>query len=176
MIMHYLYKNFWHLYDWFYKADDDTFAIFDNLRYILTGYSTDDPIFIGYKFHTPLHRWAYCIGGGGISHFHSQLIVLLNHFSYQFVCVCTGYAISKTTLRTFVEKLLINEMLCPQNRSFRNLSEDWNIPMCLVKLNVFLVDTRDWVKRERFLILKGIYFQCPKNGIGCDSNIGTVKV
>lgn len=67
MMLQYVYKNFWHHYDWFYKADDDTFAILQNLRYLLTGYSTNDPIFIGYKFHTPIHRWGYCHGGAGIS-------------------------------------------------------------------------------------------------------------
>lgn len=65
MMMQYVYKNYWHHYDWFYKADDDTFAILENLRYTLAGYSTNDPIFIGYKFHTPIHRWGYCSGGGG---------------------------------------------------------------------------------------------------------------
>lgn len=65
MMMQYVYKNYWHRYDWFYKADDDTFAVIENLRYLLTAYSTENPIFIGYKFFTPVHRWGYTQGGAG---------------------------------------------------------------------------------------------------------------
>lgn len=64
-----------------------------------------------------------------------------------------GYAMSKTTLRTFVEKVLTNETLCPQIHQYRKLSEDWFVAMCLARVNVFPVDSRDWVKRERFLML-----------------------
>lgn len=65
LMMQYVHKNFLDNFDWFYKADDDTFAVVENLRFLLSAYSPEDPIFFGYKFFTPLHRWGYFSGGAG---------------------------------------------------------------------------------------------------------------
>lgn len=65
LMMQYVNNNFLNQYDWFYKADDDTFASIENLRYLLSAYSPEYPIFFGYKFFTPFHRWGYFSGGAG---------------------------------------------------------------------------------------------------------------
>ena len=36
--------------DWFVKADDDTYMIVENLRYMLKQYNTSDPWYFGCKF------------------------------------------------------------------------------------------------------------------------------
>lgn len=64
-MIQYVYKNFFDKYDWFYKADDDSFAIMENLRYFLHSYSSEDPLIFGYKFNTTAHRWGYFSGGAG---------------------------------------------------------------------------------------------------------------
>lgn len=64
-MMIYIYTNFLNHFDWFYKADDDSFAIMENLRYLLSSYSNEDPIIFGYKFNTTEHRWGYFSGGAG---------------------------------------------------------------------------------------------------------------
>lgn len=66
MMMQYVYENFLNKYDWFYKADDDTFANIENLRFLLSAYSPEQPIFFGYKFFTKFHRWGYFSGGAGL--------------------------------------------------------------------------------------------------------------
>ena len=36
-------------FDWYYRADDDTYAIIENLRLMLSNYSTEQPIYFGFN-------------------------------------------------------------------------------------------------------------------------------
>lgn len=51
--LNYLHENYIDKFDWFMKADDDTYVIMENLRYMIYPYSPNDPIFIGLKFQQP---------------------------------------------------------------------------------------------------------------------------
>lgn len=66
LMLQYIYKNFFDHYDWYYKADDDTFANIENLRFLVSSYSTEDPIYLGYKYSE--YRWGLMDGGAGILH------------------------------------------------------------------------------------------------------------
>ncbi|XP_076611285.1 glycoprotein-N-acetylgalactosamine 3-beta-galactosyltransferase 1 isoform X2 [Chaetodon auriga] len=50
--------------DWFLKADDDTFVVIENLRYILSKYNTEKPLYLGRRF-TPFISQGYMSGGAG---------------------------------------------------------------------------------------------------------------
>ncbi|XP_007902955.1 glycoprotein-N-acetylgalactosamine 3-beta-galactosyltransferase 1 [Callorhinchus milii] len=50
--------------DWFMKADDDTYTIVDNLRWLLSRYSPDQPIYFGRRFK-PYVKQGYMSGGAG---------------------------------------------------------------------------------------------------------------
>lgn len=63
LMMKYIYEHFLDDYDWFFKGDDVSFLMVENLRYLLSSYSTDDPIYFGHKFNTPNHKWGYFSGG-----------------------------------------------------------------------------------------------------------------
>lgn len=65
LMMQYVYDNFLEKFDWFYKADDDTFANIENLRFLLSAYSPENPIVFGCKLFTPKHKWGYLHGGAG---------------------------------------------------------------------------------------------------------------
>ena len=45
-----VYENHFDDFDWFLKADDDTFIIVENLKEMLSKYDTNDPIHFGHHF------------------------------------------------------------------------------------------------------------------------------
>lgn len=50
--------------DWFLKADDDTFVVVENLRYVLSKYDPEKPWYVGRRF-TPFISQGYMSGGAG---------------------------------------------------------------------------------------------------------------
>lgn len=51
-------------FDWFMKADDDTYVIMENLRYFLSGQDRDAPVYFGQHF-LPWVGQGYMSGGAG---------------------------------------------------------------------------------------------------------------
>ena len=50
--------------DWFLKADDDTFVVVANLRWLLAGRSPERPVYFGKRFR-PFVKQGYMSGGAG---------------------------------------------------------------------------------------------------------------
>ena len=46
----YVYRHHYNDADWFMKADDDTYVILENLRYLLSSENTSQPVCFGHKF------------------------------------------------------------------------------------------------------------------------------
>uniref|UniRef100_A0A7E4UW09 Glycoprotein-N-acetylgalactosamine 3-beta-galactosyltransferase 1 n=1 Tax=Panagrellus redivivus TaxID=6233 RepID=A0A7E4UW09_PANRE len=118
----YLHKNYLNDYDWFLKADDDTYVVMENLRYMLMPHEPTEPVFFGCKFK-PFTKQGYMSGGA-------------------------GYVLSRAALDTFVTKGLPDPSKCAPGEGG---AEDAEMGKCLEKLGVKAGDSRDSEGRHRFM-------------------------
>ena len=106
------------------KADDDTYVIVENLRYMLEKYNSSQPIYFGCKFK-PYVRQGYMSGGA-------------------------GYVLSKEALDRFVNRALADkEQVICKTRDHTG-AEDVEMGKCLANVNVVAGDSRDAMGRGRF--------------------------
>ncbi|XP_059416086.1 glycoprotein-N-acetylgalactosamine 3-beta-galactosyltransferase 1-B-like [Carassius carassius] len=91
---HYVMDKYGDEADWFLKADDDTYVIVDNLRWILASHSPEDPVYFGRRFK-PFAKQGYMSGGA-------------------------GYVLSKEALRRFVEGF--HTKVCTHSSSVEDLA------------------------------------------------------
>jgi hypothetical protein len=50
LALQYIYENFFNDFDWFVKADDDTYLFVENLKSFLKEQNTSEPVTFGYNF------------------------------------------------------------------------------------------------------------------------------
>uniref|UniRef100_A0A914W645 N-acetylgalactosaminide beta-1,3-galactosyltransferase n=1 Tax=Plectus sambesii TaxID=2011161 RepID=A0A914W645_9BILA len=89
--MRYTHEHFGEKFDWFFKADDDTFVIVENLRLLLSKFDPSLPHYLGFRIK-PYVSEGYNSGGA-------------------------GYVLSRAALKMLVERLLPNITLCPDGAS-----------------------------------------------------------
>ncbi|KAL4222190.1 hypothetical protein ACF0H5_018227 [Mactra antiquata] len=116
----YVHDHYLDQADWFMKADDDTFVIVENLRYLLQDKDPGAPVYFGRHFK-PYVKNGYMSGGA-------------------------GYVLSKEALKRLMN--VVNEgSLCRQDGGG---AEDLEMGKCLESAKVIPGDSRDELQRERF--------------------------
>ncbi|XP_019636264.1 PREDICTED: glycoprotein-N-acetylgalactosamine 3-beta-galactosyltransferase 1-like [Branchiostoma belcheri] len=106
--------------DWFLKADDDTYVIMENLRFMLSDYTPDAAMYFGFRFKT-IVKQGYMSGGA-------------------------GYVISREGVNRFVQGLNVRGK-CKEGPGG---AEDAELGKCMQNVRVRAMDTRDHLGRERF--------------------------
>ncbi|KAL3313182.1 Core 1 synthase, glycoprotein-N-acetylgalactosamine 3-beta-galactosyltransferase, 1 [Cichlidogyrus casuarinus] len=119
MILH-LHKKHGHKYDFFLKADDDTYILIDNLREFLRDLDPQNKILAGRRFKK-FTKQGYMSGGA-------------------------GYLISQAGLHAIAETMENDEKPCHQNSN----SEDVGLGYCAERAGVEIVDSLDRNHLERF--------------------------
>lgn len=117
----YVYRNHFNECDWFFKADDDTYTIVENMRHFLSRYNTNEPLLFGHRFK-PYVRQGYMSGGA-------------------------GYVLSKEALRRFIVQAVDDKTKCRQDAGG---AEDVEIGKCLESVGVKAMDSRDSLGRDNF--------------------------
>ncbi|KAH8418775.1 hypothetical protein KR222_002162 [Zaprionus bogoriensis] len=126
-----VYKHHLHEADWFFKADDDTYAIIDNMRHLLHAHSPDEAVYFGCNF-VYSNKVSYMSGGA-------------------------GYVLSREALRRLVEQ----GFRSPVCNSQQVGTEDYEMGVCLASCGVVAGDSRDAHERHRFLALTLEHFMIP---------------
>ncbi|CAG0900537.1 unnamed protein product, partial [Darwinula stevensoni] len=135
----YIYKHHRDDADWFLKADDDTYVIMENLRYMLIKHDPREPVYFGCRFKFPLaHTQGGYMSGG------------------------PGYVMSREAVERFVEKALPNPALCPPLQK----DEDVGMGKCMHAVGVEAGDSRDELGRWRFLPFEPEFHINPDNRKG----------
>lgn len=124
----YVYKHYRDQADWFVKADDDTYMVIENLRYMLNGYQPSEPIWFGCKFKVIVKPNGYMSGGAGY--------VLSREALERFV----GFALQKKPLQP-------GKIVAPCKVDNDGGAEDAEIGRCLQGVDVIAGDSRDEYNR-----------------------------
>lgn len=151
----YIHQKYRNDADFFYKADDDTFVVPQNLRKILRTHSASDAIWMGCRFHLPaiveanevwFWFWFFLFCPLNDIRIASNLSCI--RYIQGYMSGGSGYVLSRESLRRFVQLGLTYPDICT-TKDVEN--EDIEIGVCMEKLNVTAIDTRDSRQRGTFM-------------------------
>ncbi|KAK7480195.1 hypothetical protein BaRGS_00028580 [Batillaria attramentaria] len=118
----YLYQRYLNEYDWFLKADVNSYVIMENLRLLLSRYDPKNPVYLG-QLYNGIWGGPGFMGGGA------------------------GYALSREALRQMVDQGY-RKGLC--STEYYNHAEDKHVGECLYKIGVGRHYSLDVHGRESF--------------------------
>ncbi|XP_052761568.1 glycoprotein-N-acetylgalactosamine 3-beta-galactosyltransferase 1-like [Mya arenaria] len=120
-VLQYLYIQEMENFDWFLKADDDTYVIMENMRFLLHGLDPDKPAYMGFQLEPAWFDSPYMSGGA-------------------------GYVFNRAGLKVLVEGGIQKKGMCQEKGSF----EDLEVGRCALRAGVPIYSSVDRFERESF--------------------------
>ncbi|CAF1029425.1 unnamed protein product [Adineta ricciae] len=121
------YENYLNDYEWFVKADDDTYMVVENLKTFLSEQNASEPITFGYNFKVNMSVHFILVSKG----YHSG---------------GAAYVLSREAVRRFYEAHRNSDPKCRKDGG----AEDVEIAKCLRKTGVYPGRSLDKQNRELF--------------------------
>ncbi|XP_032584854.1 glycoprotein-N-acetylgalactosamine 3-beta-galactosyltransferase 1 isoform X1 [Drosophila mojavensis] len=115
----YVWREYGDQYDWFVKADDDTYIIMENMRRMLSVYDPAMPLYFGYQ----MKRYNVSYMSGGAS-----------------------YVLSREALHRFMSEAYSSEKICPAVKEWG--IEDFYMGVCLQNVGVHFIDSQRALPEE----------------------------
>lgn len=147
--MRHIWEVYGNEYDWFMKADLDTYVIVENLKAYLASEEIqskkDEPLILGRRVSRREEKWYQ-----GFDHNKTLVDEFLktSHNKFHYTMGGAGYVMNQK----YMEKLykVMDEHFCLSTEKEMTFPEDVGINFCMGNIGVYPYNTRDELGRERF--------------------------
>lgn len=147
--MRHIWQVYGEEYDYFLKADLDTYVIVENLKAYLASdeiqSKKDEPLILGRRVSRREEKWYQ-----GFDHNKSLVdeFLKISHNKFHYTMGGAGYVMNQKYMEKFYESM--DEHFCLSSEQEMTFPEDVGINFCMGNIGVYPYNTRDELGRERF--------------------------
>lgn len=147
--MRHIWQVYGEEYDWFLKADLDTYVIVENLKAYLASEEIqskkDQPLILGRRVSRREEKWYQ-----GFDHNKTLVDEFLktSHNKFHYTMGGAGYVMNQKYMEKFYDSM--DEHFCLSSEQEMTFPEDVGINFCMGNIGVYPYNTRDELGRERF--------------------------
>lgn len=147
--MRHIWEVYGNEYDWFMKADLDTYVIVENLKAYLASEEIqskkDEPLILGRRVSRREEKWYQ-----GFDHNKTLVDEFLktSHNKFHYTMGGAGYVMNQKYMEKFYK--VMDEHFCLSTEKEMTFPEDVGINFCMGNIGVYPYNTRDELGRERF--------------------------